>query len=181
MRLTQNILFLIILLSGVTACKKNKDKDPEPVNCAYNSGSFEINVAGEDHELQLDSQTNFTIVYNWFGYEESAMVIIGKDQNAESVYIEMAVPGIITEGSTSYNNTDLDFDFFDIDLDTNGLYVSEVTFDVVESQFDSSQGIYTPIRANFSGTAHSYPWVNGQPPSDTQTFSGSLCLNGLVM
>jgi len=177
------IFFLITLL---WACHKDEETTVTPLttngpSCNTNSGSFNISIGDTNHIMVLNNQSQFTILYNWYGEESSAFVINSIDQNNEQIYIELRLPGTFNLGTTTYSHTDLDFDFFDIDLDTLSYYASEVTFNVTESDLDVQDGIYKPVVATFTGTAHSYPWINGQPPIDTLSFSGTFCLNGVIL
>lgn len=150
-------------------------------SCNTNSGSFNINMGGTNHTMVVNNQSQFTILYNWYNEAVSAFIINSINQNNEQIYIELGLPGTFNEGTTTYSNSNLDFDFFNIDLDTLGYYVSEVTFNVTQSSLDTQDGIYKPVVATFSGTAHSYPWTNGQPPIDTLSFTGDFCLNGIIL
>jgi hypothetical protein len=106
--------------------------------------------------------------------------IIGEDQNGKPIYIEGILPGVLTLGSHHFNENNLGSDFFDIDLDTSAYYASELTVQVIQSNFNTTEGMYKPIRGTFEGIGHSYPWSNGQPPADTIAFSGEFCLNGFI-
>lgn len=181
--------FLLLGL-GFASCKKDKDNDTtpngtlsssNPPNCSINSGAFEISMAGSDHILQVNDQTHFTILYNWYGEQENNLVIIGEDQNGKSIYIEGILPGVLSLGTHHFNGNDLDSDFFEIDLDTSSYYTSELTLTVFESTLIPQEGVYKPIRGTFEGVGHSYPWFNGQPPTDTITYSGEFCLNGAIV
>ncbi|HIP33107.1 MAG TPA: hypothetical protein EYG86_10115 [Crocinitomicaceae bacterium] len=82
--------------------------------------------------------------------------------------------------TTITSNSSVEFDL-SVGVDTNSLYVSEITFDVSTSILSSIDGIYRPIIGTFTGYAHSYPWYSNQPPADTMVISGSFCLNGLIL
>ena len=165
------LLMLTVLLT--ISCKK----DDGAVSCEANSGSFEIEVNGNQRILQIDSETNYTLVYNWFGYQESALVIYGKDQHGKTLNVEMTIPGIINEGTHTYSS-DL---YFQLTLDTVNVTADEATFNVLESEYSSSDGTYKPIRADFSGSGEESYWSGGQQVEVPRTFSGSFCLNGLIM
>jgi len=178
------LLFLVLL-----SCKKEKTPAPNPQsggtsinspNCSFNTGHFKINIHGQSFELVVDSETHYTNLYNWSGYEESHFVIYGKDQNTNPMYVGFALPGKFKLGSTSYSADSLGSDFFEIDIDTFSLYVSNVVFNVTISDLDVD-GIYKPLKATYTGKAHSYPWYNGQAPSDTLNISGNICINGFIM
>ncbi|MEX1192267.1 MAG: hypothetical protein WEA99_09855 [Brumimicrobium sp.] len=183
----KNVLIFTFLLLGLVlvSCKKDKDDNTLPnetistPSCASNSGAFEIGLGGNQHILKINDQTHFTILYNWYGEEENNLVIIGEDQNDKSIYIEGILPEKLSIGSHHFNAND--FDFFDIDLDTSNYYTSELTINVIESNLNLQEGVYKPIRGTFEGVGHSYPWINGQPPADTITYSGEFCLNGFMM
>ena len=179
------VLVFLVLLS----CKKEQNQTPPEGNgtpgtplpaCSENSGYFTIDVNGEHFELVIDSATQYTNLYNWYGEQESAFIIYGKDQNSSNMQIELGLPGKFNLGSTSYSTDSLDFDFFDIFVDTFDLYVSNVVFNVTTSILDTD-GIYKPLKASFTGLAHSYPWINGQAPADTINISGTICLNGYIL
>lgn len=183
---TRIALSIVIVLSLLLSCKKDKNLDTKSgengpsvslPNCTENSGYFTININGEHFELVIDSETHYTNLYNWYNFQESAFVIYGKDQNANAMDIELALPGKFKLGSTPYV---LDYDFFDIDVDTFSLYVSNVVFDVSTSNL-GADGMYRPLKASFTGVAHSYAWINGQPPTDTFNISGTMCINGYIM
>ena len=174
-------LFLILLLC---ACNKDEEEalaETSAASCSTNSGSFDITIGGATYEMALNSESQFTILYNWYTEETSDFVLNSVSQNNKEIYIELGLPGTFNEGETTYLSSDFGFDFFDIDVDTFNYYVSEVTFDVIESNLNSQDGTYTPVRATFNGTAHSYPWTNGQPPIDNLSFTGSFCLNGIIL
>ena len=187
----QALLFAFLILGlGFVSCKKDKDNDStpngtlsssNPPNCAFNSGAFEISIEGNQHHLQVNNQTHFTILYNWYGEQENHFVIIGENQNSKSFYVEGILPETLSLGSHHYSGNDLYFDFFDIDIDTSAYYTSDLTIHVFESNLNLQEGVYKPIRATFEGIAHSYPWSSGQPPADTISFSGEFCLNGYMM
>jgi hypothetical protein len=184
------LIFAFLFLGlGLTSCKKDKNDDTPSngtvanntvASCSTNSGSFEMTMSGNEHILQVNDQTNFTILYGWYGNQENNIVIIGEDQNGKPIYIEGILPGVLTLGSHHFNENDLGSDFFDIDLDTSAYYASELTVQVIQSNFNATEGIYKPIRGTFEGIGHSYPWSNGQPPADTIAFSGEFCLNGFI-
>lgn len=185
----KNVLLFAFLLVGLglVSCKKDKDDDTLPNDttstsgCSSNSGAFEMSLGGNQHTLQINDQTHFTILYNWYGKLENNFVIIGEDQNSKSIYIEGILPEKLSVGSHHFTANDLDYDFFDIILDTSSYYTSELTINVIESNLNLQEGVYKPIRATFVGIAHSYPWFNGQPPNDTIPYSGEFCLNGYMM
>lgn len=179
--------FIFLAFTFLFSCKKEKTPLPSTggiifsqPNCSFNTGYFKIQINGESHELLVDSETHYTNLYNWFGYEESHFVIYGKDQNANLLNVGLALPGKFKLGSTTYYADSIDSEFFEMDIDTNNLYVSKVTFNVTTSELDVD-GIYKPMKATFTGTAHSYPWYNGQAPSDTVNISGSICINGYII
>lgn len=181
----KNIFFFLILALLFTSCKKDDEENPDlPTStaaCSTNSGTFEIELLGEIHELLIDNQTNYTILYNWFGYEESAFVLDAKDANGLDLKLESALPGVINVGETTYTDVENPFDFMDIAAGGKNLRVSAVTFDVLESDLDMNDGIYKPVRATFSGIGHQDSvWTNGVPPQDTTYFSGGFCLNGAI-
>lgn len=185
------LLFAFLLLGlGFTSCKKDKDNDTtpngtlsssNPPNCSLNSGAFEIDLGGSQHTLQVNNQTHFTILFNWYGEQENHLVIIGEDQNNKSIYIEGILPDKLSVGPHHFNGNDLGVDFFDVDIDTLAYYTSELTINIVQSNLNLQEGIYKPIRGTFEGVGHSYPWSSGQPPTDTITYSGEFCLNGYMM
>lgn len=179
------ILFFLILFS----CNKQENSTPKnsgqnnntPIpNCTAFTGHFSIDINGQQFNLVVDNETHYSNVYNWFGYEESDFVIHGKDQNSNPILIELALPGKFAVGSKTYSTDSLDFDFFGIDIDTNNLYVSNVTFNVVESVLDAD-GMYKPMRANFTGTAHSLGSLSNPNPGDTVNISGAICLNTYII
>lgn len=175
-------IFLALLGSLTLSCKKPATtQTPTAPECALNTGSYSITIEGNTFDMVLDTNTNFTILYNWFGNQETNFVLYGADQNGNSMSVELFVPGILHLGSTTYSSVALASDFFDIDIDTFSLYVSSVVFNVSKSNLNMQEGMYKPVVATFHGTAHSYPWINGQAPADTLAFSGSFCLNGFVM
>jgi hypothetical protein len=169
---------IILLLCSFVSCNK---PDETTVSCPSNSGTFKITEGGITHELQITTETQFSILYNWYGNSENNIVIDGVDQNNKLIYIEIILPGELTVGSHTFNSGDLGHDFMDIALDTSSYYTSEVTYTIEESDLDSGEGVYKPIKGSFSGTAHSYPWINGQQPTDNHVFSGEFCLNGVIM
>ena len=174
-----------ILLS----CKKEPGLTPTSANgntvysadCAENSGYFNINLDGQHHNLVLDSTTQYTNLYNWFGEDESHFVVIGSNQNSNPIYIEMALPGKFKLGTTTYSIDSLDQDFFDLSIDTFSLYVSKVTFNVSVRDLNLIYGMFRPVKASFTGVAHHYPWYNNQAPADTVIISGDFCLNGFML
>lgn len=178
-RLSTLLLIPILLLS----CNKDEDDQPnnQPPACATNSGNFDISINGSNYAMVVNTETHFSILYNWSGNNATEFVIDAKDQNNNSLYIELGIPGKFVTGSSTHNNTDLDSDFFTIDVDTFNLYVSSVTFAVSQSNLIQEEGVYKPVAATFNGTAHSFPWSNGQPPVNTISFSGSFCLNGVIL
>ncbi|MBL1280727.1 MAG: hypothetical protein COA33_010660 [Fluviicola sp.] len=190
----KNTLYILTLCFSLliiaTSCKKEENKtDPSTSSstsgtsnyCYANQGKFEIDINGENFIMTPDSNTNFTILYNWFGLQESNFVISSNDQNNNSMSVETALPGTLNVGSTTYDAASLSPTFFTIYVDTFVMYVSTVTFDVTSSNLDLTDGIYKPVSATFTGVAHSYPWINGQPPVDTVNISGTFCLNGVVI
>ena len=174
-------LFPFILILLLSACNKNEEETETAVSCSTNSGSFDISIGGTTYEMALNSGTQFSILYDWYTVETSDFIINSLSQNNKQIYIELGLPGTFNEGETTYLSSDLGVDFFSISVDTFDYYVSEVTFNVIESNLNSQDGIYRPVRATFTGTAHSYPWTNGQPPIDNLNFTGSFCLNGIII
>lgn len=181
--------FLILGLSFVS-CKKEKDNEPQPSgtssgntppNCSLLSGSFEINMGGNQHSLQVNNQTHFTILYNWYEEQENNFVLIGEDQNNKSINIEGVLPETLSVGTHQFNSDGKNIEFFDIYLDTSSYYSSKLIINVVQSNLNLQEGMYKPIRATFEGVAHSYPWSSGQPPADTINYSGEFCLNAYIM
>ncbi len=151
-------------------------------SCSENSGYFTLNLDGENFELVVDEETQFTNLYGWFEEDQSDFIIYGKDQNADYLQVELGLPGKFLVGSTTYSIDSLDNDFFTFNVGGNSkLYVSNVTFNVSTSNLIVSDGIYKPMKATYSGLAHSYPWINGQAPADTFNISGSICLNGIIL
>jgi hypothetical protein len=94
--------------------------------------------------------------------------------------LAFSLPGTFNTGTTTYLDSDVNFDSFDIELDTIRYCTSEITFNVSESNLDSQDGVYKPVSATFTGVAHTYPLTNGLP-TDTLIFTGSFCLNGIIM
>lgn len=186
----QALLFIFLLFGlGFVSCKKDKE-DTQPnetlsnnnsPNCSLNSGSFEISLGGSQHILQVNDQTHFTILYNWYGEQENNFVLIGEDQNSKSIYIEGILPEILTVGTHQFDADGKNAEFFDIDLDTSSYYSSKLIINVTQSNLNLQEGAYKPITATFEGIAHSYPWFSGQPPADTISYSGEFCLNGYMM
>ncbi|MGV6861638.1 MAG: hypothetical protein ACWA41_07685 [Putridiphycobacter sp.] len=179
----KKITLILASIALIVSCNKEEQEEPNnstttTESCGINQGEFEINFNGTNHVMVPDASTQFTIVYNWYNANANDFVIMAKDQNGKEIYIEAILPNEFTTGTQTYNSNNVDS--FDIDLDTNGYYVSTVTFNLTECNLDN-QGIYNPIKGSFNGIAHSYPWSNGQPPIDTLSFSGSLCLNGLII
>jgi hypothetical protein len=179
-------LFLVSLL--LISCKKEKNPTTPAGNnpislpdCSENSGYFKMDVDGTEYRLLVNPTTHFTILYDWFGYQESSFVIEGTDQNSKSLNVGLALPGKFKLGTTTYSIDSLDQDFFEIDVDTFTYYVSKVTFDVATSNLNPTDGMYRPVKASFTGIAHPYPWYNGQAPADTVSISGTFCLNGFIM
>lgn len=176
-KLIQIFLLSILLFS----CKKEESTTTSnQTSCSPNNGSFNLSIEGENYDMIVDNTTNFSILYNWYGNHESNFVIDSKDQNGNPIYSELLLPGSFNNGVTTYTNDTLSVDFFTIDIDTFNLYISEVTFEVLESNLSLQDGIYRPVTANFNGIAHSFPWYAGQPPTDTIAISGSFCLNGVI-
>lgn len=174
------IIFKIIIIQiCLLAC--DKPEVEESSSCNSNNGSFNIGINGNNFDMVVDSETQFTILYNWSGTNETEFVIDSKDQNGNPMSIEVDFPGQFSTGTTTHSSSTLDFDFFTIDVDTFNLYVSSVTFEVSESNLNSQDGTYNPVMSSFSGTAHSYPWTSGQPPINTLNINGSFCLNGMIM
>ena len=180
------VLVLLVLLS----CKKEQTQTPPPgangptgvSACSENSGSFTIDINGEHYELAVDSATQYIIVYNWYDEQVSSFAIEGKDQNSNYMYIEFSIPGKFNLGSTTYSTNSVGYEFFDIIIDTLSYNVSNVVFDVTTSNLDTSIGIYKPVKASFTGVAHSITWTYGQePPVDTVNISGAFCLNGAIV
>lgn len=176
----KTILFLIGLFLILIACNKDEENnDPENIqSCSSNSGSFDITVAGNEHVLQIQEGTHFTIVYNWFGDEENNISIIGEDQNDNSIYIEGLFPGVFTEGSHYFNPGQNGDVYFDFDLDIEDYSATEITFEIIESNFNSAEGLYKPIKATISGSAEYKTYPNGVEVINTTSFTGNFCLNG---
>jgi len=177
--INKKIFTCSLLMIASFSC--NKADDNTPTSCAFNTGNFNITINGADFDMAVNAETHFSILYNWSGDNASEFVLDSKDQNGNAMYLELGIPGQFSEGSTSYSSSTLDFDFFTIDVDTFNLYVSTITFSVSESKLDPADGVYKPVVATFTGTAHSFPWTNGQPPVNTMSISGSFCLNGIIM
>jgi hypothetical protein len=182
-RLTTAVIFVSLILF---ACKKEQPAPSASANpvsplaeCAENSGYFTINLDGEFHELILDSTTQYTNFYNWFEEDESSFMVVGSDQNSKEMYIELALPGKFELGTRTYSADSL-WDFMDIDIGNHSLFVSNITFNVTTSNLDPNSGLYLPVKATFTGFAHSYPWYN-QAPTDTIQISGTICLNGGII
>jgi hypothetical protein len=175
---TSFIFFISIVL---LSCNKDDNNNNSQISCSTDEGNFSINVNGSNHDMVVNSETQFSILFNWYGNNESAFILDSKDQNGNPMYLELSLPGEFNNGSTTYSSSTLNFDFFTIDVDTFNLYVSEVTFDVTESNLNQQDGIYRPVNGTFTGTAHSFPWTNGQPPINTLDINGSFCLNGIIM
>ena len=180
----KNIFFFLITALLFASCKKDADNPDVPAaseSCSTNSGTFEIELLGDTHELVIDNETNYTILYNWFGYEESAFVLDGKDTDGIDLNFESGIPGVLNEGESTYTDVENGIDFMDIDAGSVHLRVSTITMNVLESDLDMNEGIYKPIRASFSGIGHQDSiWSNGVPPEDTTYFSGGFCLNGAI-
>ena len=181
----KNTFFFLITALLFTSCKKDDEENPDlpssTASCSTNSGTFEIEVLGETYELVIDNETNYTILYNWFGYEESNFVLLAKDENGLDLKLESALPGVINVGETTYTDVENYFDFMGLTAGGVHLRVSTITMDVLESELSMEDGIYRPLRATFSGIGHQDSvWTNGVPPEDTTYFSGGFCLNGAI-
>ena len=168
-------ILLSVLLIVIYSCNKEDETVPTS-SCDTNQGTFEVEILGNTYSMIDNPGTQFTIIYNAYGFQESAFIINAEDQNANELYVELALPGTFNTGTTNYSDL-----LFDIDVDTFNIYVSEASFTVSESDLNTQDGIYRPVVSTFTGTAHSYPWISGQPPADTINISGSFCLNGLMM
>jgi hypothetical protein len=178
------ILFFALL--ALSSCKKDPEpaveENPEPTyNCPTNSGYFNIDINGDHYELVVDEETQYTNVYNWFGDEESHFVIDGKNQLGGGLSVELFIPGKFNLGSTTYLADAIDPDFFQIELDSLNLSVSNVEFNVTTSNLNINDGLYRPMEASFTGVACAYPWTSGATPADTFSISGTICLNGGIM
>jgi len=174
---------LICITLVTISCKKDDVSNNTPTEqntppaCALYSGFFNINIKGTNYEMIVDSSTHFTILYNWYNANTSDFIIYAKDQFNKFMSIEAGLPAVLDVGTISFSSDTLYFDFFEIDVDTISAYVSEVTFNITESNLNETDGTYSPVAGSFQGFAHSYPWTNGAPPIDTMAFSGSFCLN----
>ncbi|MBL1281013.1 MAG: hypothetical protein COA33_012105 [Fluviicola sp.] len=188
----KNTLYILTLCFSLlviaTSCKKEENKTDPSVSssasgtsnyCYTNQGKFSIDVNGVNHTMVTDATTNFTIIHNWYGLQETNFLMASNDQNGNFMAANLVLPNEFSVGSTTYSS--LDFDYFDISVDTLSLYVSNVTFTVASSNLNTLDGIYRPVSATFTGFAHSYPWTNGQAPIDTFNISGSFCLNGFII
>jgi len=153
-------------------------KDDEVVSCSAKSGYFEINMDGQNYVLQIDNETNFTILYGVYEVNQNAMVINGNDTDGKSIYFEGNITGPLNQGTHVLTHDN--YDFFDVSVNTFDCYVSSLTFSIIQSNLIANEGVYKPIKGTFNGTAHSYPWSSGVPPSDTITFFGEFCLNGAI-
>jgi hypothetical protein len=176
----KNLILIPATILFLVSCNKDDNNPDAPASCSTNTGSFDITLGGNSHQLVTDTETQFTILYNWFDEQNSSFVLAGKDQNGVAISVESALAGELNEGTINYNSDNYGFDFMDLDVGSNFMYVSDITFDVLESDLSGGDGIYRPLRSTFTGTAHSYPWTNGEPAIDTMAFSGSFCLNGIV-
>lgn len=184
-RTTVSVLLLSLIF---VSCKKEQNPTTSAANnpislpdCGENSGYFKMDVDGTEYRLVVNPETHFTILYDWFGYQESHFVIEGIDQNSKTLMVGVALPGKFKLGSNTYSIDSLDQDFFEIDVDTFHYYVSKVTFNVATSNLSQTDGMYRPVKASFTGIAHPYPWYNGQAPADTVHINGIFCLNGFIM
>lgn len=177
-------LFLVSVMVLLSCKKDNNPPAEENVSaqpgCATNTGYFTIDVNGQHYELVRDAETHFTSLYGWFEPDKTDFVIYATDQNANPMQIELGLPGKFTLGTTTYTNDSFE-DFFTMDVDTLNLYFSYVEFNVTTSNLDVNDGVYKPLKATYTGVAHSYPWINGQAPADTFNISGSFCLNGYII
>jgi len=173
---------LLSIFAAIALISCNKDEVPEDspnsssASCSTNSGTFEIEVEGVNHTLQLTNETHYSIVYNWFGNEETSFVIYGENQNGQTLDVEFGIAGVIEEGNFNYGS-EL---FFQLSLDTTSFSPTQTNLEVLESDLSANEGIYKPIRANFSGTGVEKVWDNGQQISTNKSFSGSFCLNGII-
>ena len=172
--------FLILL-----SCKK--DNNPPAIEngslqagCDVNSGYFTADFNGQHYELVRDPETQFTNLYGWYEPDQSDFIIYGKDQNANPLQVELGLPGKFKLGTTTYSQDSLG-DFLTMDFDTLYVYFSSIELNVTVSNLDLNDGMYKPVKATYSGLAHSFPWINGQAPADTFNISGSFCLNGFIM
>jgi hypothetical protein len=94
--------FIVLVFLVLLSCKKDQPQTHSSggngtpgvslPDCSENSGYFTIDVNGEHFELVVDSETQYTNLYNWFGYQESAFIIDGKDQNSSFMHTELALP-----------------------------------------------------------------------------------------
>ena len=163
----------------MASCKKEND-DPNapapPESCSTNSGSFEVSLLGNDYQMILDAETQFSILYDWYSPGYTDFIIDAKDQNGSDIDVECSFEGSFAEGQSGYPEV-----YFHLDIDTLNLYSSSVNFDVLESDLSGGDGIYRPIKSTFEVTAHSYPFISGQAPADTILVSGSFCLNGIIL
>lgn len=186
------ILFVILAIFIFVSCNKdenlnegenqdqNEGEDEDTLeSCSTNSGYFEIEIAGNKHELQIDDEATFFILYGAYEENQNGFGVDGNDQNGKSINIEGNITGKLTQGTHTLDFQN--FDFIDIAVDTLDCYTSEVTFEIILSNLSLYEAIYEPIKGTFNGVAHSYPWSNGVPPADTILFSGEFCLNGLIL
>ncbi|GEM_PF-4407063 len=180
MKISLFVICLLIIFQFVS-CKKNDETPATISSCSTIPGSFEITLNGNQHHLEITNQTDYFITYNLVGEQKNSVVIFGKDQSDQFMHVEGILPNELSVGSHSFNSSDLNFDFFDISLDTASYYTTQLTIHISESELSPQNGLYNPIRGTFQGLAHSYPWFNGQPPADTFAYSGEFCLNGYIM
>lgn len=174
------LIFLIPIL--YFSCKKdNQPNSNTGTACSPNSGYFNITINDSEFDMVLDSNTQFSILYNYFSPDQNDFIIYCKDQNENQMGIEAGFPGRFHNGPNTFSSDTLDADFFTISVDTFDVYVSEVTFDVSNCFLGELGIMYEPIVATFQGIAHSFPWQNGQPPIDTVIVSGSFCLNRYIL
>ena len=129
----------------------------------------------------VDNTTLYSILHNWQDPNQTYFVLGATNQEGSPIGGEIHLPTRFILGSTFYTYDTIGPEFFNLTVDTFSLYVSEVTFDVTESNLDPQSGIYSPVKATFHGVGHSFPWISGQPPIDTIQFSGSFCLNGYIL
>lgn len=180
MKMKKFLTITILLLGlGFLSCKKDKNNEA-PASCSKKSGSFEITADGNTYTLQLDDETQYTIVYGWYFEGGNEWAINGKDQNDNWLYLECVLPGKLPKGTHDFNVNTSEF-FFSISLDPKGFSSTEMTFEIVESKFDSQNGVYKPISGTFSGVGIQSTESFSQDPPDTIQFSGKFCLNEVIL
>jgi hypothetical protein len=163
----------------LASCNKD-DNDPNtpepPTSCSANSGSFDVTILGNDYQMVIDAETHFSILYNWYSPLQTDFILDAKDQNGNSLDVESQIDGPFIEGQSDYENA-----YFDLDVDTFNLQVSAISYDVIKSDLNEGEGIYYPIKATFTATAHSSPTFANPNPTDSYALIGSFCLNGVIL